>query len=173
MTASDPQKQYETVIYQIDGGTSTGSGGNSLTITVPSTAGYVYSVYVGTSNTALTNLGATNSLLAPSTGPYAGVATQLPPGTTVTLTGLANAQTPPAAPGTGLTIFPTFVIGRDYYTMIDLDGTKMTYLTTADKSDPLNQLRVIGWKKFFGMMLSNQQFGSRIESVSAFTATFG
>ena len=173
ITASDPQKQYETVIYQIDGGTATGGGGNSLTITVPATAGYVYSVYVGTNNTALTNLATTSSILAPSTGPYAGMATQLPPGTTITITGLGTAQTPPAAPGNGLTVFPTFVIGRDYYTMIDLDSTKMTYLTTADKSDPLNQLRIIGWKKFFGMMLSNQQFGSRIEAVSAFTAAFG
>jgi hypothetical protein len=57
--------------------------------------------------------------------------------------------------------------------MIDLDSTRMTYLKEADKSDPLNQIRVVGWKQFWGMMISNQQFGCRIESSSAFTSTFG
>jgi hypothetical protein len=101
------------------------------------------------------------------------MATQLPPGATVVLTALGVSQTPPAAPATGLTVFPTFVIGKDFYSCIDLDSTKMTYLTTADKSDPLNQLRIVGWKKFYGFLISNQQFGCRIESTSAFTATFG
>jgi N4-gp56 family major capsid protein len=173
VTGSDGQKQYETNIYQIDGGTGTGSTGNSLTLTVPATAGFTYSVYIGTSATALTNIAATNSAYAAASGPYVGQAVGIPPGTTLTLTGIGIAQTPPAAPTTGLTVFPTYVIGRDYYTMIDLDSTKMTYLKEADKSDPLNQIRVVGWKQFWGMMISNQQFGARIESVSAFTSTFG
>jgi N4-gp56 family major capsid protein len=174
ITGSDGQKQFETNIYQIDGGTGTGAGGNnSLTITVPSTAGYTYSVYIGTSATALTNIAGTNSALAASTGPYAGMAVGIPPGSTITLTSVGINQTPPAAPATGVTVYPTFVIGRDYYTMIDLDSTRMTYLKEPDKSDPLNQIRVVGWKQFWGMMISNQQFGCRIESSSAFTSTFG
>jgi hypothetical protein len=43
----------------------------------------------------------------------------------------------------------------------------------ADKSDPLNQLRIVGWKAFYGTLIENQQFFARIESASAFTATFG
>jgi hypothetical protein len=32
---------------------------------------------------------------------------------------------------------------------------------------------VIGWKTFYGTLISNQTFFARIESVSAYTATFG
>ena len=54
-----------------------------------------------------------------------------------------------------------------------LDDVKFTYLKEADKSDPLNQLRVVGWKLFYGTIFENQQFMMRIESTSAFNATFG
>ena len=47
------------------------------------------------------------------------------------------------------------------------------YLRKPDKSDPLNQLRVIGWKAFYGTLIENNQFFARIESSSAFTSTFG
>ena len=50
---------------------------------------------------------------------------------------------------------------------------KFTYLKDADKSDPLNQLRIVGWKAFYGTLLSNVQFMARIESVSAYTSSFG
>jgi len=70
-------------------------------------------------------------------------------------------------------VFATYVFGRDYYTMITLDELKMSYLTEADKSDILNQKRVVGWKKFWGMVITNQQFGCRIESTTNFPTTFG
>jgi hypothetical protein len=175
VTGSDGQKQYESQIYQVDGGTAAGTGG-ALSITVPNTVGFVYSVYIGTNAAALANLATSNSAAAtgvPQSGPYTGMATQIAPGSTVVLTGIGAQQVPPAAPATGLTVFPTFVFGRDYYSMIDLDSIKMTYLDKADKADPLNQLRVVGWKKFYGVMITNQQFGARIEAVSNFTPTFG
>jgi N4-gp56 family major capsid protein len=173
VTGSDGQKQYESQIYQVDGGTAPGGSNNALTLTLPSTTGYTYSVYIGTSATAIQNLANTSSTAAPQSGPYTGVATQLPPGTVVVLTSIGPQQVPPPAPATGQTVFPTFVFGRDYYSMITLDSIKMTYLDAADKSDPLNQLRVVGWKKFYGVLITNQQFGCRIESTSNFTATFG
>ena len=37
----------------------------------------------------------------------------------------------------------------------------------------LNQLRVVGWKVFYGTIIENQQFFARIESTSAFSASFG
>jgi hypothetical protein len=91
----------------------------------------------------------------------------------VTVTALGLAQTPPAAPATGVTVYPTFIFGRGAYAQVVLDSVKMTYLKEPDKSDPLNQLRVIGWKNFYGTLISNQQFFMRIESTSAFSATFG
>jgi len=54
-----------------------------------------------------------------------------------------------------------------------LDDVKFTYLKEADKSDPLNQLRVVGWKCFYGTLIQNNQFFMRIESTSQFNPTFG
>ena len=93
--------------------------------------------------------------------------------TTVTITGTGMAQTPPASPATGLTVYPTYVIGRGAYGQVKLKDVEWSYLKDADKSDPLNQQRIIGWKTFYGTILLNVQFMARIESVSAYTATFG
>ena len=112
---------------------------------MPATAGFTYSVYVGTTNTPF-NLGLSAS--GPTVGPLAGQATQLAPGAVVTVTGIGLAQTPPAALATGVTVYPTFIFGRGAYAQVVLDSVKMTYLKEPDKSDPLNQLRVIGWKNF-------------------------
>ena len=172
VTGQNGTTQYESQIYQVDTGIAIGSN-TAISYVLPSTPGYTYSVYIGTSATGVSNLALTSSTYAPGSGPYTGVATQLPPGVTVLLTAIGPQQVPPAAPATGITVFPTFVFGRDYYSMIKLDGLKMTYLTQADKSDILNQKRVVGWKKFWGMVITNQQFGARIESTSNFTATFG
>jgi N4-gp56 family major capsid protein len=169
VTGSDTQNQYESQIYQVStANTVTGPNG-SLSVTLPATVGYSYSVYVGTT-TSPQNLG--TSVSGPTVGPLQGMATQLPAGATVVITGLGVAQVPPAAPATGVTVYPTYVIGRGSYGQVILDNVKFTYLKDADKSDPLNQLRVIGWKSFWGTLLQNTQFFARIESSSAFSASF-
>ena len=94
------------------------------------------------------------------------------PGQTVILTGIGIAQTPPAAPATGVTVYPTFVIGRGAYGQVKLDDVKTTWLDKPDKSDPLNQSRQIGFKVLYSTILLNVQFFARIESSSAFSATF-
>ena len=109
----------------------------------------------------------------PSVGPYAGQATQLAPGQTVTITDIGVAQIPPAAPNTGITVYPTFIFGRGSYGQVQLDSTKFTYLKDADKSDILNQLRIVGWKTYYGTLIQNNLFFMRIESTSAFSITFG
>ena len=139
---------------------------------VPSTTGYTYNVYISTSATmASATLGTTVS--GPTVGPLTGQAVQLAPSSTVVITAAGTAQQPPAAPANGITVYPTYIIGRGAYGQVMLDDVKFTYLKEADKSDPLNQLRVVGWKTFYGTLISNNQFFMRIESVSAFSATFG
>lgn len=170
VTGSDTQNQYESRVYQVSAAVSVTGPNGSVSVTVPSTPGYTYSVYIGTT-TSPANLGL--SVSGPTTGPLAGQATQIAAGSTVILTGVGTAQTPPAAPATGVTVYPTFIIGRGAYGQVVLDNTKFTYLKEADKSDPLNQLRVVGWKCFYGMLIENQQFFMRIESTSAFSPTFG
>ena len=171
VTGQDTQNQYESYIASISNAITnitTGSN-NSITLTTPNVAGYTFNVYVGTTTSPI-NLGL--STAGPTVGPYAGQATQLPANTAVTITGIGLAQTPPATPGSLLTVYPTWVIGRGAYGQVVLDNVKFSYLTGADKSDPLNQLRVVGWKCFYGTLLENVQFFARIESVSAYTSSF-
>ena len=170
VTASDTQNQYESRVYQVSTSTAVTGPNGSLSVALPNIVGFTFNVYVGTTSSPA-NLGLSAS--GPTSGPLAGQATQLAPNQTVIITGLGVAQTPPAAPATGVTVYPTFVIGRGAYAQVVLDNAKFTYLKEADKSDPLNQLRVIGWKVFYGTLIENQQFFARIESVSAYTATFG
>lgn len=170
VTASDSQNQFESQIYQVSNSMSVTGPNGSVAVVLPTLAGYTFSVYIGTANTTL-NLGLSSS--GPVVGPMQGQAVQMSGGQTVTITGLGTAQTPPAAPATDITVYPTYIIGRGAYGQVMLDDAKFTYLKEADKSDPLNQLRVIGWKCFYGTLIQNQQFFMRIESTSAFSATFG
>jgi N4-gp56 family major capsid protein len=170
VTGSDTQNQYESYVAQVSSTTTLTGSQNALTITTPSTAGYTYNVYIGTTSSP-TNLA--TSAAGPSVGPLAGQAVQLPANTSVTITGIGVAQTPPAAPGTGITVYPAFLIGRGAYAQVTLDNVKFTYLKDADKSDPLNQLRVVGWKAYYGTLITNSQFAARIEMTSAYSATFG
>jgi len=172
VTGSDTQNQYESYVAQVSNAITVNSGSNvgSISVTTPATTGFTYNIYVGTSNTP-TNLGVCAS--GPTVGPLAGQAVQLPPSTSVVITGIGTAQTPPAAPTSTVTVYPTFVIGRGAYGQVSLDEVKISLLLNADKSDPLNQLRVVGWKVFYGTLIENQQFFGRIESTSNFSTSFG
>lgn len=170
VTQSDTINQYESVISQISGNLSVTGPTGSISVVLPAAYGFTYNVYIGTTAT-VGNLALSAS--GPTQGPLQGQAVQLAPGQTVVLTGIGLAQTPPAAPATGVTVYPTYVIGRGAYAQVTLDDIKITLLTKADKSDPLNQLRVIGWTMFYGFLIKNNLFAMRIESTSAFNSTFG
>jgi len=171
VTGSDTQNQYESQIYQVSTNIVVGANG-AIQLTTPATAGFTYSVYIGSGSGATPiNLGV--SAQGPTVGPLQGQATQIPPNTVVTITALGVAQIAPAAPTTGITVYPTFIFGRGAYAQVVLDNAKFTYLKEADKSDPLNQLRVVGWKNFYGTLITNAQFMLRLESTSAFNGTFG
>jgi N4-gp56 family major capsid protein len=174
VTGSDPQNQYEQRIYQVSasqvvGGTTVGS----ISVVLPSTpANFTYSIYISSgAGTQPANLGLTTS--GPTTGPYAGQAVQLAAGSTVVITGIGVPQVPPAAPATGVTVFPTYVFGEHYFAALELENITWHRLMNADKSDPLNQLRIIGWKGWDGAVILNQLFGARIESSASGTGAFG
>jgi N4-gp56 family major capsid protein len=169
VTGLPAQQNYEQRIYQVSGSIAVTGPNGSISVTVPTLAGYVFNVYIGTTNSPV-NLGL--STAGPTSGPLQGQAAQIPSGSTITITGIGASQVPPAAPATGVTVFPTFIIGKNAYGQVMLDDPKFTYLKTADKSDPLNQLRVIGWKIFYGTLIENQNFLMRIESTSLFTSNF-
>lgn len=169
VTGSPSQTSVEQQIYQVSGSVSVTGPNGSISVTVPTLAGYVFSVYVGTS-TAPTNLGLSAS--GPAIGPLAGQATQLASGSTAIITGVGVAQTPPAAPATGVTVFPTIFVGQDAYGQVVLDNVEYHYLKSADKSDPLNQTRVVSWKMMYGTIILNNAYMARTESGSAFSSTY-
>lgn len=170
VTGSDTQNQYESRIAQVSGGQVINTNTGSLSIVLPTVTNFTFSVYIGTT-TSPGSLGLSTS--GPISGPLAGQATQLASGATVVVSGTGVAQTPPSAPATGVTVYPTFVIAKGAYGQVMLDDVKTTWLDKADKSDPLNQSRRIGFKVFYGSILLNSQFMARIESSSAFSASFG
>ncbi len=171
VTGTDTLNQYgESLIYQYSGNISVTTGG--ISVTLPSTVGYTYSVYISAAGgTTAVNLGLSTS--GPTAGPMAGQATQIAPGTTAIITGIGLFQVPPAAPATGVTVYPTFVFGSEYFACLKLDDVKWTSLFEADKSDPLNQLRVVGYKFMEGFVICNQQFGCRIETSVSNSGAFG
>lgn len=164
----------EQLISQVSTGISVTGPTGSISVTVPSTAGFTFNVYVGTSSTPV-NLGTSSTVGVgiPTSGPQAGNATQIQPGATVVINGIGLFQVPPAAPATGVTVYPTFVFGKEYFACTILEDVSWTFLGEADKSDPLNQLRVVGWKDFEGYVILNQQFGCRIESSVSNSGAFG
>lgn len=170
VTGSDLQNQYESRVYQVSGNISVTGPNGSLAVTTPNTPGFTYSVYIGTTASP-GSLGLSAS--GPTSGPMQGQAVQLPFNTTVVITGIGLTQAPPAAPATGVTVYPTFVFGKGAYAQVTLDEIKITWLDKADKGDPLNQLRVVGWKCYYGTLIKNNLFMARIESTSAFSTAFG
>jgi hypothetical protein len=165
VTGSPALTSVEQQIYQVSGNISVTGPTGSISVTLPTKPGYVFSVYIGTSASP-TNLALSTS--GPTVGPMAGQATQLASGSTVILTGIGVAQTPPAAPATGVTVFPTIFIANHAYGQVILENPEFFYLTGADKSDRLNQTRVVSWKVFYGSIILNQAFFVRLESGSAF-----
>jgi N4-gp56 family major capsid protein len=165
------QQGYETAIGQISASISVGgSGAGSITVVLPTTAGYTYAVYLDTASTPV-HLAASGS--GPTVGALAGQAVGLAPGATVTLNAIGSSRTPPASPGSGLTVFPTFFFGKDAYGQVMLDDMKFYFLDKAEKVDPLNQLYMVGWKCMWNTIILNNNFMGRVESVSNFSATFG
>lgn len=169
VTGQDTQNQYETNICQVSNSITVAANG-SISVTVPSTSGFTYSVYVGTSASPV-NLALSSS--GPTSGPLQGQATQIPAGTTVIITGAGIAQVPPAAPTTGVTVYPTWILGKGYFANVKLKDVEVYWLDKPDKLDIANQLRVISWKATWGECIKNQFFGARIESASTATVTFG
>lgn len=178
VTASPTQTGVEQIIYQYSGAITL-TANQAISVTLPTLPGYTFNVYVSlVGGAAPNNIGLSAS--GPTSGAFAGYATQLASGATVVITGagptiasLASSATPtliaPAPPATGVTVFPAFFIAKGAYGQVTLDNVRFEYLNSADKSDPHNQLRVVSWKAYYGSIILNQSFFIRAESASAFT----
>jgi N4-gp56 family major capsid protein len=170
VTGWDNQNQYESRIYQVQTGLVLTAAQN-IQVTTPATPGFTYAVYVSAAgSTAILNLGL--SAQGPATGPYQGMAISIPPSTVVTVTGPGLFQVPPAAPATGIIVFPNFFFGQRAFASLRLEEVSWNRLFEADKSDPHNQRRVIGYKYMEGWVILNQQFLARLETTASNTGAF-
>lgn len=167
VTAAPALTSVEQTIYQVSASINVTGPTGSIAVTLPSFPNYIFNVYIGTTSSP-SNLATAIGTGVPVTGVLAGQATQLQPGQTVTLTGVGVTQTPPAAPANGVSVFPVIFIGNHSYGQVLLENPEFHYLTGADKSDPLNQTRVVSWKVFYGSILLNTAFLARVECSSAF-----
>jgi len=80
----------------------------------------------------------------------------------------ATARIQPTAPATGETVYTSYILGSDSYSVVDLDSLKTLTTKGASKSDPLDQVRTMGTKFFDTAMILNNAFLVRIEAVSSF-----
>ena len=157
ITGVDDTFGYEKVIYQTVA--LTPSTNDKIDVTVPATAGFKYNVYItptATSTDATTALKVA-SLQAPSTA----VSTAAPPTT--------GATVPAALASATAKMHQTFFVGKEAYTVVDLQTLQATLTANiATDGDPLKQRRTIGWKTMFKAVINNENFLARAESASAF-----
>lgn len=182
----NPVTGQETVIHQPSGPLAVvgPTGSVSVVLPAPTVVGNLFNIYMDNTTGAAAVVG--GALVAPkftlgvgngqpSTGPLAGtlVGLNYPLGGTVIITNtggvVSGAFVAPAAPTTGVAVYPTFFVGKSAYGQVILDTAEFNYLAQADKSDPQNQLRVVTWKMFYGTIILNSNFFLRVEAATTFT----
>lgn len=173
VTQSDTLFNYETIVAQQSANINVASGSTgSISVVLPAAPGYTYSVYISqVGSTVVQNLGTCTA--GPTQGTLQGQAAQLAPGQTVVITGIGVQKVPPAAPATGITVYPTWIFGKGAYACVTLDDMKTNYLDEPEKTDPANQLRMASFKFFNGAFIKNNAFAMRIESTSQYVFAFG
>lgn len=132
-------------------------------VTVPSTVGFLYNVYV--SNTNNTDVLANFQLFAEAQAPGTIVSVGAFP------TASASAQRPQQAPASGVTVHTSYAIGKEAYGMVKLSGDNLRVLMTDGKpsdSDPAAQRRKISLKGSFKAVVLNPAWVQRLESASSF-----
>lgn len=138
------------------------TGHNTIDITVPSTAGFVYNVWVSAvdNNSADANMVLVQEAVAPST--------------VVTVLDFPTATTSPkpqATPPSGVTVHTSYAFGRDSYGMVNLSGDNLRVMITPNApsdSDPAAQRRKLSLKGSFKALVLNADWIIRLESASAF-----
>lgn len=93
-------------------------------------------------------------------------------GGTSTASNVANINTtgdaPPVQPPATVNVHNSFIFGNEWYSVCEISGIKtMMTPSGAQKGDELAQRRSVGWKFFLKALITNQNFGVRVESASA------
>lgn len=159
VVARDTQSGYERKISQPK---TAAAGSDSATLTMPTSTGYVYDVYMSNTSGAAYKLVASG--LAAGAAPAAFTSTSYTNGT---------ARTPTSAPASGMEVFVAFVFGREAYGDVQLSGmTMQSYITPAGASwsNPLAQGRKVGNKQMHKPSILDNNYFARLEFNSHYPA---
>ena len=138
---------------------------DSLAVTTPATAGFKYKVFVGLAAGAAADImyqGVESTAGSDFIANNAAAVVLAPPVSGASISGAD-------IPGSAKVVHFSWVIGKEAYTVIDLQKLQ-TFITPnqASDSDPLVQRRKAGWKLMFKSVINNQNFLCRLEVLSAF-----
>ncbi len=134
-----------------------------VNVTVPSTTGYLYNVYVSNTNNSATD--ANMQLVSEAQEPSTVVAVA------DFSTSSSTARRPQQEPAASVTIHTSYALGKEGYGMVSLSGDNLRVMSTDGKpsdSDPAAQRKKISLKGSFKSLILNDDYFQRIESVSAF-----
>lgn len=158
VVARDANTDYERKISQ-EGSVTITATDEDVVVTTPTSTAYVYDIYVSQA-TGSSTVRLQFSRVAAATAK--------------TLTGFqATGAVHPAAPVAGVEVFVAWLIGRDGYGRVELDGMSLQSFITpagASFSNPLAQGRKIGSKIAWKSFILDNNFFVRIEAGSAFSA---
>lgn len=165
---SDYERKYNTLAANTTYTLGSGITAGSVTVTTPTSTNYVYDIYITPPGaTAVDGANAINTLYK--------VVSRLAANTTVVITA-SPAQTEEtlvaaSIPAASVSVFPGWVIGKDAFCRVKLNGMSMqSYLTpaTASFSNPLAQAQKVGAKFMFKTAILDQNFLVRFETSSRF-----
>lgn len=159
VVARDVNTYFERRISQNSANISVTGPTGSIAVDLPTSANYVYDVYV-------TAAGGTTGRLSASAQANS---------TTYTITSVpaSTAAAPPAAPASGTEVFVAWVFGQDAFGRVELSGMSLqSYITPpgASYSNPLAQGRKVGSKIMWKSFIQENDFFTRLEFTSTFSA---
>jgi N4-gp56 family major capsid protein len=160
VVARDANSDYERKISQDSGNLAADAGNDDrISVTFPSSTNYTYDLYMTQVGGAVFFLRASRQ----AAGSTLLVSTQ-PAGT--------EAQAP-APPASGREVFVAWFFGKDAFGRVVLNGMSLqSYITPpgASWSNPLDQGRKVGSKVMWKCFVQDNDFFSRIEAASAYSA---
>lgn len=158
ITAVDNEAGFETEISNALSATPTIN--QHVPLTMPSTTGFTYNVYVSAASTNSLD----SQLFRSSTGNA--------PSAVVNVLGfVTSGVNPPASPPTGITVHTSYAIAQEAYGMVKLSGDNLrTFITpnVPSDSDPALQRRKLSLKGSFKAVVLNGNYFERLESASGF-----
>lgn len=160
IVARDATNDFERKISVSNTSFSLGASNTALQVSTPTSTNYVYDIYTPPA--------------AAGTGTPVLALSRQPANTTVTISALPTSSvTAPTNPASGVEVFVSWVMGKDFFGRVELNGMSLqTYITPAGASfsNPLAQGRKVGAKIMWNSWILDNNFGVRIESGSAFAS---